>query len=92
MTHHRSMAHGLIIVTLCALAWPAAAVKVVNRDSSRHELLIKCSSTTHGSVGASSTSDIGKGPCTVTVKSSGASASGSGKDELVISKGSISRK
>ena len=59
------------------------AVKVVNKDSNSHDLTIKCSVTTHGSVGASSTRDIGKGPCTVTVKKTGASATGNGSDELI---------
>ncbi len=81
----------LAIVTAVA-ASPALAVKVVNKDSNSHDLTIKCSVTTHGSVGASSTRDIGKGPCTVTVKKTGASASGNGNDELVIQKGGIARK
>lgn len=92
MTPRTLFAPGLLAASLTALALPALAVKVVNRDSNSHELLVKCSSTAHTSVGASSTMDIGKGPCTVTVKKSGASASGSGKDELVISKGGISKR
>lgn len=81
----------LAIVAAMA-ATPALAVKVVNKDSNSHDLTIKCSVTTQGSVGASSTRDIGKGPCTVTVKKTGASATGNGSDELVIQKGKIGRK
>ena len=89
--YHPSIQAALGAAALIA-AGPALAVKVANRDSQSHELTIKCSTTTLGAVGASSTRDIGKGPCTVTVKTTGSSASGSGKDELVIVKGRFSRK
>lgn len=81
----------IVMCTLATAACPALAVKVVNRDTSSHDLTIKCSSTTQGSVGASSTRDIGKGPCTVTVKKSGSQASGSGNDQLIIRSGRIGK-
>ena len=68
-----------------------ADVSLTNRDSKSHEITIKCSSTTHTSIGANVTRGIGKGPCTVTLKSNGASGSGSGSDKLVIKDGSVSR-
>ncbi|MBL8358934.1 MAG: hypothetical protein JNN18_00470 [Rubrivivax sp.] len=79
----------IMMCTLATAAWPALAVKVVNRDTNSHDLTIKCSSTTQGFVGASSTRD--KGPCTVTVKKFGSQASGSGNDQLVIRSGRIGK-
>lgn len=75
---------------LCLATLPAHAVKLVNKDSASHDLTVKCSSTAQTSIGGSSTRDLGKGPCTVTVKKSGASATASGDATLVIQKGSIS--
>lgn len=73
---------GLVLISASA-----SAVRLYNKDSSSHKIIIKCSSTTHTSIGASSSRDIGSGPCTVTVKSSGASATASGSTDLVISSG-----
>lgn len=79
------------VVVLLTLAAPAAfAVKLANRDSSSHEVIVKCSSTAHTSIGASSTRDLGSGPCTVTVKKSGSSASASGSQTLTIKDGKVS--
>ncbi len=69
----------------------AFAVKLKNGDSATHEVMIKCSSTADTSVGGSSVRDIGSGPCTVTVKKSGSSATGSGSDTLTIKDGKISK-
>lgn len=78
-------------VALLALAAPAAlAVKLANRDSSSHDVIVKCSSTSHSSIGASSTRDLGNGPCTVTVKKSGSSATASGSQTLTIKDGKVS--
>ena len=38
-----------------------ANVKLVNRDSKSHDILIKCSSSTDSSIGDSSTRDLGNG-------------------------------
>lgn len=78
----------LFVASLLA-ASPAYAVKLVNKDSTSHDITVKCSSTAQTSIGGSSTRDLGKGPCTVTVKKSGASATASGDATLVIQKGSI---
>ena len=80
----------LCAVTLMAVVAPAAfAVKVANRDSSSHDILLKCSTTTHTSIGASSTRDVGNGPCTVTVKKTGSSATASGDATLTIKDGKV---
>ena len=81
----------LFVASLLA-ASPAYAVKLVNKDSLAHDITIKCSSTAQSAIGGSSTRDLGKGPCTVTVKKSGASATASGDATLVIERGSISPK
>lgn len=70
------------------LAPAAHAVKLVNKDSQSHDLTIKCSSTAHSSIGASSTRDLGKGPCTVTVKKTGSAATSS--STLTIKGGKVS--
>jgi predicted porin len=76
---------------LLALAAPAAfAVKLINRDSNSHDLVVKCSSSAQTSIGASSTRDIGNGPCTVTVKKTGSSATASGSQSLTIKDGKVS--
>jgi hypothetical protein len=76
---------------ILAVAAPAAfAVKLINRDSSSHDLMVKCSSTAETSIAGSSTRDLGSGPCTVTVKKTGSSATASGSQTLVIQNGSIS--
>lgn len=78
------------VFALLALAAPAAfAVKLANRDSSSHEVTVKCSSTSQTSIGASSTRDLGNGPCTVTVKKSGSSATASGSQTLTIKDGKV---
>lgn len=78
----RRLHSGLIAASLSATlglaAGPVHALKLVNKDSHSHDLTVKCSSTAHTSIGAHSTRDLGKGPCTVTVKKTGSSASGSG--------------
>jgi hypothetical protein len=68
-----------------------ADVTLTNRDAKAHDIIIKCSSTSHASIGSNTTRGIGKGPCTVTVKSSKASATGNGNDTLVIKNGAVGR-
>ena len=60
-------------LALCASA--SAQIKLVNKGSKAHDVLIKCSSSADSSIAGSSTRDIGKGPCTVTVKSTKSSKS-----------------
>ncbi len=84
------------VVSMCAFALLASgsalgAVKVVNKDSDSHDLNIKCNSGSDTSIAGSSTRDIGNGPCTVTVKKTGSSASGSGNDVLTIKDGKIGK-
>lgn len=74
-------------LALCASA--SAQIKLVNKDSKSHDVLIKCSSSADSSIAGSSTRDIGKGPCTVTVKATKSSASATGKGELTIKDGKI---
>jgi len=78
-----------IILALSVCAAPAVAgVKLINKDSGSHDVTIKCSSTSQSSIGGNSTRDLGNGPCTVTVKKTGSSATGKGN--LVIKGGKIS--
>lgn len=84
----RSAALG-IIVAGALLSSPATAVKIINKDSTSHDIELKCSSTSHTSVGALSTRDVGSGPCTVTIKSTGSSGSASGTTNVVIRNGSV---
>ena len=70
---------------------PAFAVKLHNKDSKAHDISIKCSSTSTGSIQSGTIRDIGSGPCTVTVKSTGSSASANGNDTLVIKDGKIGK-
>ncbi len=79
------------VLVFLALAAPAAfAVKLVNRDSNSHDLVVKCSSSAQTSIGASSTRDLGHGPCTVTVKKTGSSATAAGSQSLTIKDGKVS--
>lgn len=66
-----------------------ADLTLTNRDSKAHDITIKCSTTTQTSIGANVTRSIGNGPCTVTVKSTNASATGSGNAKLVIKNGAV---
>src|SRR5437868_5371339 len=72
----------------CALAATAAHadVKVVNMDSKTHEITARCRSTIQRSILAGTKTTLGAGPCTVTLKSTGASLTGRGNDTLVIPK------
>lgn len=66
----------------------AMAVKLINRDSSSYDIKIDCNgSRSQSSIGASSTRDLGSGPCTVTIVSSGATATASGSSDLMIEGG-----
>ncbi len=70
----------------------ASAVHLFNKGGPQ-DLVIKCVSTSHVSMGGNSTRDLGAGPCTVTVKATGSSATASGSTDLVIdTSGNISTK
>ena len=77
----------LAVAGLAICASASAQIKLVNKDSKAHDVLIKCSSSADSSIAGSSTRDIGKGPCTVTVKSTKSSKSAAGKGELTIKDG-----
>ena len=79
----------ILVTILAATASLALAVKLINRDSTSHDLVVKCSSTAQTSIGGSSTRDLGNGPCTVTVKKTGASATASGSQNLMIQNGGV---
>lgn len=79
----------ILVTILAATASLAFAVKLTNRDSTSHDLVVKCSSTAQTSIGGSSTRDLGNGPCTVTVKKTGSSATASGNQNLMIQNGSV---
>lgn len=66
-----------------------ADLTLTNRDGKAHDITIKCSTTTQTSIGSNVTRGIGKGPCTVTVKSTNASATGSGNAKMVIKNGTV---
>lgn len=86
------MKKALITVLLCAASVPAmASVKLTNKDSASHDITIKCGSTVQTSIGSNVTRDIGSGSCTVTVKSTGESGSGSDGDSLVIKDGKVAK-
>lgn len=88
------MKHIFLLAASLALASTGsalAAVKVVNKDSSSHDLLVKCSSTADTSISGSSTRDIGNGPCTVSVKKTGSTATATGNETLTIQDGKISK-
>jgi hypothetical protein len=78
-----------LLISAWALGFSAAHadVKLINKDSKAHDITVKCKSTVQRSIQAGTTTSLGAGPCTVTVKSTGASMSGSGDDTLVIPKG-----
>ncbi len=69
-------------------AW--ADVRLINKDSSSHDISIKCkNSTTTTSISGGTTRSIGNGPCTVTVKDTGAIGTGNDGQTLTISGSSI---
>jgi len=63
-----------------------AEVKLHNKDSKAHDITVKCQSTVQRSIQPGTTTSLGKGPCSVKVKSTGATLSGNGNDTLVIPK------
>ena len=72
----------------CGLGISAAHadVKLQNKDSKSHDIIIKCNSTVQSSIQSNTTRSLGKGPCKVTLKASGIELSGSGDDTIVIPK------
>ena len=82
----------VVFISATLLATPAFAVKLHNQDKGKHDITVKCSSTSHRSIDSNTITDLGNGPCTVTIKSSGSSITGSGSDHLVIKGGKVQRK
>jgi len=78
----------LLFCFACALGASSAHadVTLTNKDSKAHDITVKCKSTVQRSIQAGTTTSLGPGPCTVTVKSTGATMSGSGDAKLVIDK------
>ena len=77
----------IALATLALAAAPALAdVKLQNKDSKAHDVTVKCNSTVQRSIQSNTTATLGKGPCTVTVKATGATMTGNGNDTLVIPK------
>ena len=80
--------HWMVALSALLVAGPSlAAVKLINKDGSAHNIKIKCSSTSTGSIKSNTTRDIGKGPCTVTVNGSSATSADGGT--LVIKGGKV---
>ena len=83
MTARWRVVPGLCLAAACAA--PASAdVKLTNKDSKAHDVIVKCVSTVQRSIQPGTTTSLGQGPCTVTLKATGAAMSGSGNDTLVI--------
>jgi hypothetical protein len=79
----------ILVTILVATDSLAFGVKLINRDSTSDDLVVKFSSTAQTSIGGSSTRDLGDGPCTVTIKKTGSSATASGNQNLLIQNGSV---
>lgn len=77
----------VLALSLVLLPLAAQAIHLYNKDSESHQVIIKCSSTTHTEIGPNASRDIGNGPCTVTVKSTGSTISASGSTDIIIEKG-----
>lgn len=78
----------ILTLGLVMISYSAQAVKLINKSSQSENVIIKCSSVSHSSIGSHSSRDIGSGPCTVTLKSSGAKATASGSTNIVIDRNS----
>ena len=78
-----------LVCIACALGVSAAHadVKLINKDSKAHDVTAKCKSTVQRSIQAGTTTSLGTGPCTVTLKSTGAALTGKDNDTLIIPKG-----
>ena len=81
---HRRIA---LAVALALAATPLRAeVKLQNKDSKAHDITVKCQSTVQRTIQSGTTTSLGKGPCSVKVKATGATFSGNNNDTLVIPK------
>lgn len=78
----------IVVCIGCGLGISAAHadVKLQNKDSKSHDIIIKCNSNVQSSIQPNTTRSLGKGPCKVTLKASGIELSGSGDDTIVIPK------
>ena len=76
-----------IAAVLALAATPSLAeVKLHNKDSKAHDITVKCQSTVQRTIQSNTTTSLGKGPCSVKVKATGATLSGNNNDTLVIPK------
>jgi hypothetical protein len=82
-------AQAALLASLLMSSAAYADVSLTNRDSQAHDITVKCGSTTQTSIGSNTTRGLGRGPCTVTVKSTKASATGNGNDKLIIKNGTV---
>jgi hypothetical protein len=71
---------------LLGLASARADVKLHNKDSKAHDVTVACRSTVQRSIQPGTIATLGKGPCTVKVKSTGATMRGDGNDTIVLPK------
>ena len=76
----------LLAVLAVASASALAEVKLHNKDSNAHDITVKCQSTVQRTIQSNTTTSLGKGPCSVKVKATGATLSGNNNDTLVIPK------
>ncbi len=87
----KKMAYVLFSGLVLASSVTMASVHLRNTDGESHDISIKCpSNNAQSSISASSVQDLGTGPCTVTVSSTGSSASAGDGGTLVITGGQIS--
>ena len=77
----------VLTVCLVLFAQVVEAIHLYNKDSEAHQVVIKCSSTTHTEIGPNASRSLGNGPCTVTITASGATISASGSTDIIIEKG-----
>lgn len=82
----------VFLAILMAISLPVfAGVKLHNKDSESYDITVKCSSTVIRSISGSTVSDLGNGPCTVTLTKTGTSTTGQDGDTIVIANGGFSK-
>ena len=72
----------LLALMLLASTAAMASVHLHNEDGQSYDITVKCSSgtVTQTSISISTVSDIGTGPCTVTIKDGGSTTAQDGQD------------
>ena len=87
------MKHIMIAVTAVGVMLSAnvfADVRIENKDSQAYDLSSQCAGSGLSRVSANTDSSLGTGPCTVTVKATGSTATAQDGGKLVIQNGQIS--